>query len=282
MTVSVDMMDRAMESELIPTAASSLPAARRVLVFAPHADDEVFGCGGTLHLLAKAGAAITVIVATDGALGGLAGERETAALIAAREAETRAAATMLGYPAPVFWRLPDRGLRYNEALLAKLLDAMQAAHADLVFAPALSELHPDHQALALAAAEALRRLGGERRIAFYEVSAPLLPNTLIDITACEEQKRAAMRCFRSQLAEQPYDQRIAALNCYRGYSLGADVRAAEAFFVTKEADLAPTQRAARLETELAACHQELAAMRASRSWGTTAPLRWLRRLLRRA
>jgi len=55
-------------------AASPLPAARRVLVLAPHADDEVFGCGGTLYLLAQAGAAITVIVASDGALGGAAGK----------------------------------------------------------------------------------------------------------------------------------------------------------------------------------------------------------------
>ena len=219
-------------------AASSLPPARRVLALAPHPDDEVFGCGGTLHLLAKAGAAITVIVVSDGALGGMAGERITAMQIAEREAESRAAALLLGYPVPVFWRLPDMGLRYGEALVARLLDAMRAAHADLVFAPALTELHPDGQALALAAAESLRRLGGERSIAFYEVSALLLPNTLIDITTCEAQKRAAMRCFRSQLADQPYDEHVAALNRYRTYTLERHVHAAEAFFMATAAELA--------------------------------------------
>ena len=231
-------VDTALENALMPMAASPLPAERRVLLLAPHADDEVFGSGGTLRLLAEAGATITVIVASDGALGGAAGEPGAGTLIAEREAESRAAAGVLGYPAPAFWRLPDRGIRYGEALVIKVLDAMQAAQADLVFAPALTELHPDHQALALAAAEALRRLGGARRIAFYEVSAPLLPNTLIDITACEEQKRTAMRCFRSQLAAQPYDERIAALNRYRGYTLGHTVRAAEAFFVATAAELA--------------------------------------------
>jgi len=232
------MIDRAIKSDLMAVAASSLPAVRHVLALAPHPDDEVFGCGGTLHLLAKAGAAITVIVASDGALGGMAGERITATQIAEREAEARAAARMLGYPEPVFWRLPDLGLRYGEVLVSRLRDAMQSAHADLVFAPALTELHPDHQALALAAAEALRRLGGERSIAFYEVSALLLPNTLIDITACEEQKRAAMRCFRSQLADQPYDEHIAALNRYRTYTLDQGVHAAEAFFMATAAALA--------------------------------------------
>ena len=224
-----------MESELIPMTASPLPTARRILVLAPHADDEVFGCGGTLYRLAQAGAAITVIVVSDGALGGGGVDR---ALVAEREAESRAAAAALGYPAPTFWRFPDRGLRYGEALVKQALEAIRSADADFVFAPALSELHPDHQALALAAGEAVRRLGGERRIAFYEVSAPLLPNTLIDITTAEDAKRAAMRCFRSQLAQQPYDEHIAALNRYRSYTLGNGVHAAEAFLMASAADLA--------------------------------------------
>jgi LmbE family N-acetylglucosaminyl deacetylase len=226
-----------MESDLIPMTASPLPTARRILVLAPHADDEVFGCGGTLSRLAQAGAAITVIVVSDGALGG-GGSGQDPALVAEREAESRAAAATLGYPAPTFWRFPDRGLRYGEALVKQALEAIRSADADFVFAPALSELHPDHQALALAAGEAVRRLGGERRIAFYEVSAPLLPNTLIDITTAEDVKRAAMRCFRSQLAQQPYDEHIAALNRYRSYTLGNGVRAAEAFLMASAADLA--------------------------------------------
>jgi LmbE family N-acetylglucosaminyl deacetylase/glycosyltransferase involved in cell wall biosynthesis len=219
-------------------AASPLPAMRRVLVLAPHADDEVFGCGGTLYRLAQSGATITVIVVSDGVPDGSAGEGDTAPVIAEREAESRAAATILGYPSPAFWRLPDRGVRYCEALVERVLDATRKTDADLVFAPALSELHPDHQALALAAGEALRRLGGERHVAFYEVSAPLLPNVLIDITAAEEPKRAAMLCFRSQLGRQPYDEHIAALNRYRSYTLGNGVRAAEAFLMASAADLA--------------------------------------------
>lgn len=277
-----------MESELMPVAASPLPAARRVLVLAPHADDEVFGCGGTLHQLAQAGATITVIVASDGALGGAKGGTKPDALIAEREAESRAAAATLGYPAPVFWRLPDRGLRYGEDLVTRLLDAMQAAQAELVFAPALTELHPDHQALALAAAEVMRRLGGERRIAFYEVSAPLLPNALIDITAAEEFKLAAMRCFRSQLAAQPYDERIAALNRYRGYTLGREVRAAEAFFMATAVELADglsrlfeSALARRRRLGFAVDGRELNALLTPTSRWLTAPLRWLVNLMRR-
>lgn len=230
--------DRTSEDELAPVRASPLPAVKRVLVLAPHPDDEVFGCGGTLRLLADAGARITVAVASDGALGGSAADAGSETLIAAREAETRAAAAVLGYPPPSFWRLPDRGLRYGEALITRVREAVQSSAAELVFVPALSELHPDHQVLALAAAEALRQLGGQRSVAFYEVSAPLLPNTLIDITAVEERKREAMHCFGSQEAERPYAECVAALNRYRSYTLGHGARAAEAFFVTTAAELA--------------------------------------------
>jgi LmbE family N-acetylglucosaminyl deacetylase/glycosyltransferase involved in cell wall biosynthesis/GT2 family glycosyltransferase len=229
------MVPASLDARLTPVVASPLPVARRVLVFAPHADDEVFGCGGTLHRYRQAGVPVKVVVTTNGELGG---ELERQALSATREAESRAAAKVLGYDEPVFWSLPDFGMRYGEALVQRIVNAVDSIDPDVVFAPAPTELHPDHQALSLASAEAVRRLGGERRIAFYEVSAPLVPNLLIDITSAEELKRQAMRCFPSQLQQQSYDEHIAALNRYRSYTLGNGVRAAEAFFVASASELA--------------------------------------------
>ncbi|MFA6310834.1 MAG: PIG-L family deacetylase [Sterolibacterium sp.] len=226
-------MKIAAEADLNPIVADPGSLARRVLVFAPHPDDEVFGCGGTLGLLAAAGADITVVVVSDGALGG-----NSPGLVEGRENESRAAAQVLGYPPPTFWRLPDRGIRYGETLVIRMLAAITSAQADLVFAPAISEIHPDHQAVALAAGEALRRLGGNTRLAWYEISAPLLPNTVVDIGAVEARKLAAMQCFHSQLVEQPYAERIAALNRYRAYHLGPRATAAEAFAISDAAGLA--------------------------------------------
>ncbi|MCX7176987.1 MAG: PIG-L family deacetylase, partial [Proteobacteria bacterium] len=95
-------MDIAAEADLNPELADPRSLARRVLVFAPHPDDEVFGCGGTLCLLAAAGADISVVIVSDGALGGNAAD-----LVGRRESESLAAAEVLGYPPPTFWRLPD-------------------------------------------------------------------------------------------------------------------------------------------------------------------------------
>jgi len=226
-------MKIAEELDLNAVLLSPAALGLRVVAFAPHPDDEVFGCGGTLALLASAGAQISVVIVSDGALGG-----NGADLVQRREAESLAAARLLGYPPPGFWRLPDRGLAYGEPLVARMLAVLRQAGADLVLAPAPTEIHPDHQVVALAAAEALRRLDQGARLALYEVSAPLLPNVMVDISAVEQRKREAMRCFSSQLREQPYDEHIAALNRYRAYHLGPAVRAAEALLLLTAAELA--------------------------------------------
>ena len=219
----------AYENELLAEIATSLPEARRVLVFAPHPDDEIFGCGGALSLLRQSGADISVHILTDGALGGV-GEATT--LTKVRADESRSAAALLGLSPPHFWGLPDRGLHYGETLILRLIERIKLTDADLVFLPAVSEIHPDHQALSLCGIEALRRLGGKRRVAFYEINAPLaVINLLVDITEIEDQKLQAMNCFTSQLAEQPYASRVRGLNCFRAYSLGCNAVVAEAFLM---------------------------------------------------
>ena len=92
----------------------NLPAHPRVLVFAPHPDDEVFGCGGLLTLLAASGASISVHVVTDGGYGKFGQNKDV------RKRESLDAAALLGYPAPHFWDLPDQGLRLDTPLISRI------------------------------------------------------------------------------------------------------------------------------------------------------------------
>jgi len=223
------------EADLIPYTAS-LPTARSVLALAPHADDEVFGCGGTLALLQRHGARVKVIVATDSDFG--VPVSEGVPIREARRAESIAAAGILGYSEPLFWGLPDRGLVYGPALIERVQAAIAEADADLVLALSPAEVHPDHRTLAMATAEALRRCGGDRRLLLYEVGVPLQPNLLVDITAVWPDKREAMRAFASQLATRAYDRFVEALNRYRAYTLTTAVEAAEAFISVSAAELA--------------------------------------------
>ena len=217
-----------MEFDLIPyTAISSLNAAT-ALVLAPHPDDEVFGCGGAIATHVRAGINVHVVILTDGSRFGATSERAD---------ESLAAAKLLGYGVPEFWRFPDRALHYSDDLAQRIANHIEHTGADLLYAPSPWEIHPDHRQTSWLAIEAVKRVKTPVRVAFYEVGSPLRPNFLLDITEFLATKEAAMLCFKSQLAQQDYIRHIQALNQYRTYTLPREILAAEAYWVVSAAEL---------------------------------------------
>ncbi|PTQ78625.1 putative HAD superfamily hydrolase [Nitrosomonas oligotropha] len=225
-----------MESILVPYHATTMIPCTRALVFAPHPDDEVFGCGGAIMRHVEQGVPVRVIVVSDGTYG--ASEEKAAEFALQRRNESIAAAQIMGYGMPVFWHYPDRQISYSEKLIQEILTAIREADADLVYAPSVLEMHPDHRALGMAAVEAVRRIGNAVNIALYEVGIPLHPGVLLDISDLTARKAAAMECFISQNTKQRYDQHIAALNRYRTYTLPSSITAAEAFMLIPAEELA--------------------------------------------
>ena len=224
-----------MENLLVPSVAAATLPGQRVLVIAPHPDDEVFGCGGAILRHLEQGAAVHVRIWTTGGYGVAADKK--AAYIATRQRESTAAARILGYGTPEFGTAEDRALQYSEKLVHELLALIAAHQADLVYAPSVLEMHPDHRVLGMASVEAVRRLGKELRLAQYEIGIPLRPNLLLDITGVAARKLEAMQCFESQLAKQRYDLDVAGLNRYRSWTLPPEVTAAEAYLVATGEEL---------------------------------------------
>ncbi|MCP5195256.1 MAG: glycosyltransferase [Gammaproteobacteria bacterium] len=218
------------ESRLIPYHAVRILGNGPILVLAPHPDDEIFGCCGAILRHVAAGDPVTVIILTDGGGFQVAGlERE--AYVRQRRQESQAAAARLGYGEPIFWAYRDRELCYDEALVRRLCEMATLTSARWLYAPSPYELHPDHRHLSLAALEVARRKAGDLTLAFYEISAPLPPNRLLDISDLLERKRQAMGCFTSQLSVQAYDRHVEALNRYRTYTLSREIEAAEGYWV---------------------------------------------------
>jgi len=223
-----------LESLLVPNQAVTELPGSRILVLAPHPDDEVFGCGGAILRHVDLGCTVSVVIFSDGTHGVPAADQD--ALRRVRQGESRAAAAILGYGEPRFLDYPDRGLWYGEKLVGEILALCAGTGADLVYAPSIFEMHPDHRMLGMAAIEAVRRSGG-LQLALYEVGMPLRPNCLLDISNLQARKAQAMACFVSQIARQRYDLHIAALNRYRTYTLPAAVSAAEAFLLVSAPQL---------------------------------------------
>lgn len=214
------------EAEAIPYEPALL-RGERLLVLAPHPDDEVIGCGGLVALHLRERRAVRIVVATDGAQAGEA---------ATRERESVRAVGMLGEGAAVeFLRFPDRGL--TAALAPRLREELLAFRPDLILVPAPIEIHPDHLALAQIFCDLVQSdpsLFADlavARVAFYEVGQPLRPNAIVDISEVADAKFAAIAEHRSQLAFRDYVAYARGLNAYRAMTLPPETKFAEAYYV---------------------------------------------------
>jgi len=227
-----------MESQFIPYSITTVPSGR-VLVLAPHPDDEIFGCGGAIMQHLVQGDAVTVVILTDGR----AAIEHTNSLsmmqyIETRRQESRNAAAILGYQDLAFWEFHDREMSCDETLIYRLQQLIETEKFDNVYAPSPFEVHPDHYALAVAAITAVSRCQQSFvNLIMYEIAVPLRPNVLFDLTPFWERKQQAMACFVSQLEKKKYDQYINSLNAYRAYTLPEWVLVAEAYYVMSNEQL---------------------------------------------
>ena len=149
--------------EPIPKDRLELGARDRVLVFAPHPDDESIACGGILQVAQGAGAAVRVVVLTDGDNNPwpqrvvekrwVIGATERARWGARRRDEAREAMRLLniGEGDGCFLGLPDLGLtdllmRGDSQVVETLRGQIEQFAPTLLVLPALSDRHPDHSA----------------------------------------------------------------------------------------------------------------------------------------
>lgn len=167
----------------------------RLLVLAPHPDDEVLGAGGTLAAAIAGGASARAWIATDGCAG-LEGDarRERAAL---RQGESRRAGARLGLVDHAFAGGTDGGLGADFGLVAAVAAVLADFDPDFVFAPSPWERHPDHVALCAAACAALVT-HARGRVLFYGVNAPVPADVLFETSAFAAQKSAALLEYASQ------------------------------------------------------------------------------------
>jgi LmbE family N-acetylglucosaminyl deacetylase len=209
------------------------PSGERVVVLAPHMDDEVIGCGGTLARHVACGSEVTVVFLTDGRLGGKdAGAGAAASDIPAiRKREAQLALAELGITRSVFLDAEDGRLGTTPGLGEALRAALVAARPQIVYLPFFLEEHPDHRAVSVLLAEAVNGAGMSFRCHGYEVWTPLFPNCLVRIDATVEAKRRAISHYQSQLSEANYLHTALGLNAYRSSALAdGECRFAEAFY----------------------------------------------------
>jgi LmbE family N-acetylglucosaminyl deacetylase len=191
---------------------SHLPAAdplgwASAVIVAAHPDDEILGAGGTMAMLAAAGARLRLIAVTDGEASHPGADPEVIARV--RTAESAAARHVLGVRdiEVIRLRLPDTGLSCREDELVARLRELCAGFT-VCLAPWEGDAHADHEAAGRAARRATGQVlsypiwmwhwakPADRRVPWpraYQIRLPA------DVAAL---KADAIQAFASQLTDR--------------------------------------------------------------------------------
>ena len=192
---------------------------QRVLVVAPHPDDEVAGCVGAILAHRRCGDRVRVSVATDGRRScalGLTG----AEMAATRHAEMEAAAA--GLDVELDWIGLPEGDWQVLTLERRLADVLTRFRPGIIYAPSRIDFHPEHErvARALVGALAAREPQEDTELRIYAVQVPLTPrlaNLVVAVDLAAPKLNAAFHAHRSQLGslERCLRRRRYAGRCYR-------------------------------------------------------------------
>lgn len=177
--------------------------ARRILVLAPHADDEALGCGGTIALCVSKGAEVRVAVISDG--GGMltASGDGRATIIEKRRQESREASGILGVAHMYYLDFPDGELRPHKGeIREKIVGIVSQFMPDVVLSPSPLDAHDDHITVSEVARELLSPLH-ELKVGFYEIYETIRFNSLVDISAVLDIKERAVLAYRYSLFDIP-------------------------------------------------------------------------------
>ena len=122
-------------------AATCEPGKSTIVVLAPHMDDEVLGCGGTLARHTAAGADVEVVYLTDGRYGG-GGAKITGApplgpgeITAIRKAEALQAMRLLGVKTLTFLDAEDTMLAFDTRIAVRLRAVLERIQPQIVYVP---------------------------------------------------------------------------------------------------------------------------------------------------
>jgi N-acetylglucosamine malate deacetylase 1 len=223
----------------------------KILVVAPHADDETLGMGGTIARCAREGHDVTVAVLTghgDEAPHPL-WPREVWDTV---RAELSEACAILGVADVILEEIPAVTVAEQPVWKLNQVTAriVRSVEPDILYVPFLNDLHKDHREVFHSFSVAWRpftRTGkGIKEVYAYEVSSEthlnfpyveqgFLPNTWVDISDYLDVKLKALACYKSQTQPHPSPRSLKALEAlaiWRGSQVG--VAAAEAFVLVRK------------------------------------------------
>jgi LmbE family N-acetylglucosaminyl deacetylase len=170
------------------------PPRGKILVLAPHPDDEAIGPGGTLFRVASNGnSELSLLLLTAG----------SPADNTTRRLESESAAKRLGASFRCL-DLVDGSISVDETTLARFAEAIDELAPDVLMLPFALDDHDDHRRANELLVKASRHLASQPEVWAYQVYGGVLCNVVVDITDVAEAKRQLVRSYSSQMASRDW------------------------------------------------------------------------------
>lgn len=215
----------------------------KVLVIAPHPDDEVLGCGGTIKKHAAKGDEVYVCYGTKAYA-----PDWTEEFIAKRVEEIKEANAVLGVKKSYFLDFPTVKVDTvpQKEVNDKIFKVIKEVAPEVLYVPHGGDLNKDHQIFFEASLVASRPVPGAsiKQVLSYEalsetewgrIMEPFAPTVYQDITDTLQGKLKAMEAYKSELREFPHPRSLKGIEILaqkRGAEVG--VSAAEAFVLIRQ------------------------------------------------
>ncbi|MEO5989768.1 MAG: PIG-L family deacetylase [Candidatus Eisenbacteria bacterium] len=203
---------------------------RTIVVLSPHPDDEIIGCGGTLLRAKEAGAKVICIQASDGSAGAALAHLPESIRQQRRLDEALEVGHKAGFTQVTLWREDNRHFTPGPERAAELARLFREQDVATVFVPFVTDIHPDHQALAhllAAAIESAPDAFDSLTVAQYEVWSCAWPTHVVDVTRQAQQLEELLCVYDTALRIDDYVHLCERRNYYNSLVHGGGAGYAE-------------------------------------------------------
>ena len=218
----------------------------KVLVIAPHADDETLGCGGTLLRHKKNGDEIHFLLAADAlqneSISGVSYEERNIQIKKIIDFYKFNSVHRLGFTSCLLDSYPINDI------ITKISNVISKTQPSIIYFPYSEDIHTDHNIIFKAVASCTKwfRYPSIHSILVYETLSEtnfslnvtgisFKPNFYVNISDFMNDKIKALEIYKSELMEHPFPRSIKAvkaLSLLRGSECGYE--AAESFMILKK------------------------------------------------
>jgi len=188
-------------------------ANKKILILAPHPDDELISSFSIIEQAKKCGGLVKVIFITSGECNYLGSVRVTKSLrfnkkdyASIRENEAKLVMNKLGINDFEFWRIPDLSVSKNKnTLFKRLTKTIEGFSPHILISPSLFDLHKDHNSTAIVVSYIADKFK-DLKIYYYivhgdKIIESLVWNNKIKLSKeLKDRKRELFKCYKSQFA----------------------------------------------------------------------------------